>query len=202
MKRMGLEKARARLKDAFRAFEELKQANDWEGFESAWARLLTALNATYAILGQSSKGTAKSEGWFSRVLGQRKADELLSYLWHARNSNDHGIESVIKLEPGGIGIGGRKKAVFIEKLIVGPGGNIEELRGWEGQGEPLTITRYPSRVHLVPVTDRGVTYDPPKTFLGNPIKDSSPTAVAQEALEFMVILFGEAEGLVVQTTGT
>jgi len=199
MKRAGLEKARARLADAFAAFESLKTAQDWRDFESGWTRLLSALNAAYQILGDSARGNPKSVGWFSKVLGQRRADDLLSYMMHARNANDHGIEEVIKLQFGGLGIGAPGAHVYIEKLRLGPGGKILELCGSEDGGKPLTVAYYPPRVHLVPVTDRGVTYQPPKTFLNKPIADTSPLAVAHEVLQFMVILFGEAEGLIVET---
>lgn len=199
MKRAGLEKARARLKDALDAFEQLKVAAEWAAFESAWTRILTALSSTYAILQQSAKGSAKSEGWFAKVLGQRRADEVLSYLMHARNANDHGIADVIKLQRGGMGIraSDRSKGLYIEKLVAGDDGQIKELQGWQSDGSPPEIVHYPDRVKLVPVVDRGKEYQPPTTFLGNPLMDESPIAVAQQVLEFMVILFGEAEELVV-----
>jgi hypothetical protein len=198
MKRIGLEKARARVADAIRAFEALKVARNWTEFESAWTLLLTALNAAYQILGDSARGSSKSEGWFSKVLGQRRADELLSYMMHARNANDHGIADVIRLEPGGVGIGGDTpgKGVFIKEMVAGPAG-IEKLEGWQEDGRPLVIKQYPARARLVPVVDRGVEYHPPSAFLGKPIADTSPTGVAHEALEFMVILLGEAEDFIV-----
>lgn len=197
MKRFGLEKARRRLKEAFEAFEALERERSWESFETQWTRLLTSLNSVYCILEHSSKGAPKSEGWFSRVLGQRRSDELLSYLMHARNANDHGIAEVLRLEPGGVGIGSnRGGGAVIKNLKIGPGGRIENLEGWQLDGSPLEITVRAPRAVLVPVTDRGITYKPPESFLGSKLSDMTPMGVAKEALELMTILFDEAQDLV------
>jgi hypothetical protein len=201
LKRKGFEKARARLLDAFHAHEDLKASKDWASFESAWTRLLTALNAVYSILEQSCRGAPTSERWFANAKKQRKTDEVLSYLHHARNVNDHGISEVLQQQPGGIGInasGGRGSPMYIERLAVRADGTIEELRGHSLDGSPLQITHYPARVGLVPVRDRGVDYEPPTSFLGEKLEDPSPVNVATQVLEFMVFLFSDAETLLAQ----
>lgn len=196
MKRIGFEKARARLRDAFEAHEALKASNDWDSFESAWTRLLTALNSVYSILEQSSHGNSKSARWFVEAKRQRKADEVLSYLHHARNVNDHGITEVLKREPGGVGIGGPGQSIYIERLVVGPNG-IEEFRGRSLDGSAIQVTHYPESVVLIPVRDRGVEYIVPTTFLGQKLDDPTPVGLAGKVLEFIVVLFSDAETLLV-----
>ena len=196
MKRVGFEKARARLRDAFRAHEDLRSAADWLAFESAWTRLLTALNSVYTILEQSARGNPKSEKWFATAKKQRKADEALKYLHHARNVNEHGIVDIVMRAPGAIGIGSPGQSFYIEKLVIGPQG-ISEFRGQSLDGTPIQITHYPEQIVLVPVTDRGVDYNVPATFLGDVLDDATPLGLASKVLEFMVVLFSDAETLMV-----
>jgi hypothetical protein len=197
MKRIGLEKARSRLSDAFRAFESLKSAQDWNELSSAWTRLLVAVNATYVILGSSAKGNAKSEGWYSKVVGQQRSDELLSYMMHARNANEHGIAEVLQLKPPGMSVGSdvRGMSIYIKHAAIGPTG-FTRLEGWQEDGSPLVVKRHPARAILVPVVDRGIEYQPPRNFLGELIADASPVGIAAQVIEFMVLLFVDAEELV------
>lgn len=193
MKRPGLDKARKRLAEAFASVEQLERATAWEDFEAGWSRFLSAINATYNILGASSRGEPKSEGWFSKIQGLRRSDDLLGYLMHARNSNDHGIDSVLERKPGGLGIGKGAREVHIEKLVVEKG-KITTLRGSQ-DGGPLRVEIIPERIELRPVIDRGVEYAPPTSFLGKEIPDRSPAAVGKVGLEFIARLFAEAEEL-------
>ncbi|MBA3729484.1 MAG: hypothetical protein H0W92_01555, partial [Sphingomonas sp.] len=141
MDRAGFEKARARLADAFDAHARLKAAEEWGDFESAWTRLIVSLNTVYSILEQSVKGYPKSYAWFGAEKHNRRVDEVLSYLHHARNANEHGIRQILELRPGGVGIGHPSGSVFIKELRVGPGG-IEKLEGWGPDGSPLVVRSY------------------------------------------------------------
>jgi hypothetical protein len=194
LKRPGLEKARKRLAEAFSSLEQLDRATTWDEFDSAWTRFLTAINATYNILGASSRGDLKSEGWFGKIQGQRRGDDLLSYLLHARNSNDHGVEQVLERDPARTEVGRGARHVYIDELVIEQG-KIKTLRGSQ-DGGPIRVEHIPEKISLRPVVDRGVTYNPPKSFLGKTIPDHSPQAVGKVALEFMARVFAEAEGFV------
>jgi hypothetical protein len=198
MKRIGFEKARARLRDAFQAHEDLKASIDWVAFESAWTRLLTALHSVYSILEQSAKGHPKSYAWFGAQRRVRRTDEALSYLHHARNANEHGIKEVLETRPGGIGIGHPSGSAYIKELRVGPQG-IEKLVGWGPDGSPLEVRSYPSRIELVSVFESGVRFDPPSTFLGDQLVVATPIGLSSKVLEHMTYLFADAENLLVST---
>jgi hypothetical protein len=196
LQRRGFEKARARLVQAFKAHEALKEASSLAEYESAWTLLLTALNSVYTILEQSCKGSARSEQWFAKAKRQRRTDEFLRYLHHARNADEHGLAEVLVHEPAALAINGGGGGIYIDRLIAGPDG-IVELKGAALNGGPLQVTKTPSRIVLKSVRDRGVIYDPPKTFLGEPLDDASPVGVGGAALEFLVHFFVEAETLLV-----
>lgn len=194
--RAGFEKARARLADAFGAHDRLKEAQNRVEFESAWTALITSLNTVYSVLEQSAKGFPKSYAWFGAQKHIRRTDEALSYLHHARNANEHGIKEVLELRPGGVGIGHPSGSVYIKELRVGRNG-IEKLEGWGPGGSPLVVQTYPSRVELVPVYDSGVRFNPPSTFLGEPLVEATPVGLSAKVLEHMTYLFSEAEELVI-----
>ena len=91
MKVAGLDAARERLRRAQSALERLEQAMTNRERETAWSEFLLASHALYSKLEHGSKGCGKSEAWFGRKKHERKNDELLCYIHHARNTDDHGI---------------------------------------------------------------------------------------------------------------
>src|SRR6516165_1236564 len=91
MKAIGLDSARERLRRAHSAFERLERATTNKDRETAWSDFLLASHAVYSKLEQGSKGCGKSQAWFGRKKHERKNDELLRYIHHARNIDDHGI---------------------------------------------------------------------------------------------------------------
>jgi hypothetical protein len=86
----------ARLQKAQDALVRLEAATTLNGAESAWSDLLLSGNAVYSKLEQGSKANGKASAWFGRAKKARKDDPLLSYMHHARNSEEHGIEDVTK----------------------------------------------------------------------------------------------------------
>jgi hypothetical protein len=84
----------ARLEKARTALKHLEAAKSFDERESAWSDLLIAGNGIYSKLEQGSKVSGKATGWFGRAKKARKEDPLLSYMHHARNSEEHGIEDV------------------------------------------------------------------------------------------------------------
>src|SRR5690554_4837888 len=98
MKRPAVEKARARLSRASESLSLIEASDSYESFQSAWTDLLIHLNSVYSILEQGSRGNGKSEAWFGRKKNERRTDPLLQYVHQARNSDEHGIEPITKLE--------------------------------------------------------------------------------------------------------
>jgi hypothetical protein len=86
----------ARLAKAREALQRLAAATTPDEAEVSWSDLLLAGNAIFSKLEQGSKVTGTAVGWFGRVKKTRKDDPLLSYMHHARNAEEHGIEDVTK----------------------------------------------------------------------------------------------------------
>ena len=194
MKRVGVEKARSRLEAAFRSFELLKVATDFAEFEVCWGALLTALNSAFDILRESAKDKNSSFNWMFKLVAERRQDELLSYIWHARNVNDHGIDYIVEDQPGGFTIPMPASGALHIKHLSVENGKITRFEG-HGFGAPVSIFIHPDGIFLKPVVDRGNEYKPPDYHLGSALADKSPTGIAGAALKYFALRLAEAETL-------
>lgn len=196
MKRPAVEKARARLSRASESLSLIEASDSYESFQSAWTDLLIHLNSVYSILEQGSRGNGKSEAWFGRKKNERRTDPLLQYVHQARNSDEHGIEPITKLEPGGIGIGVAGESVHIERMTFDGRGNMNAIINPIDGKYPTVRIRGP-RATLIPVKNAqfGDTFHPPTEHLGEKLTDTSPTAVARLAYSHHAKVIEEAENL-------
>lgn len=165
MKSKALERAKDRLQrltDAISALETpectRKQVQD------AWWSFLLAANGIYSQLEQGAKGHGQSEAWFGRKKHERKSDELLSYVHHARNADEHGIEGTTA-EHGIYVTAGNRWTQVTNSGITGQAQVSVE------SGKPLAVQLHAPGIHLLPVCDRGVIYRPPQRHFGQPLPD-------------------------------
>src|SRR4051794_1216811 len=85
----------------------MKATGDLATKQAMWAEFLLAVSGIYSMLKAGAKGNGWSGAWVARKLQERHDDPLLSYLHHARDAEEHGIEAVtditnsnIQLPPG------------------------------------------------------------------------------------------------------
>lgn len=202
VRREAVAKAKDRLASAKARLSDLESSKDYDSARRHWYDFLLSSNAIFSVLEQGAKGIGQSDAWFSGKKRERKTDELLCYLHHARNADEHNIPSVTELD--------RQKLVLVEgdKPVaaiedVTDTGNRGEFRGVYrklGTEEPnlrkvTNIHVYPDRAKLIRVTDRGVGYDPPSSHLGSPLDDNGPNAVARLMVQYVERLVSEAEAL-------
>lgn len=134
--------------NAYRASTDLDDAEDsWCDFLHHWVRAVNRYDAH----GRQTVG----KSWRPLRLALR-SDDRLTYLWEARNTDEHSISPVA----------GRTPAVALvnpiaievgDELVVGLGGEPGiDL------GAGLSLTFSPGNLHLVPIHDRsGKVYSPP-----------------------------------------
>jgi hypothetical protein len=145
---------------ADRAFEAAKKLQDAQSIDDAidaWEDHLMQAGRVYEKLRAGARGHAESWKWFLKKQDQRRDDELLSYMHHARNADYHRLEDVTYQE-----------SPF----------RFSGLR--DGKTFEVNI---PGKLKLVPVTDKGIEYQPPKNFKGRGLKNDT----AQFAALLMVI---------------
>lgn len=188
-----------RLEKARLALQRLEQTKDPVETESAWSDLILAASSIYSKLEQGSKITGSAVGWYGRKSHERKNDPLLSYLLHARNADEHGIKDITRVAKG------EGQIRFYEpfdpaklegkKLIIGrdPLGNL--VLG-KSSDAPFSVEVHnePTCV-LVPVKDRGVSYQPPTTHLGQQLDDTTPLAVGRLAVLYLEALINDARAV-------
>lgn len=190
-------KAKSRLRVAEKALAELAASQQYEEFSDTWYTFLVATKNVYTVLEQGSKVTPQSRQWFANVRQARKDDELLQYLFEARNDDEHGLDNSTEHVPGSLAIGvareGYSNSVRLNGTL-GPGGsfNVESL-----DGKPVLIEQTLPHARLVSVQARGNrTINPPLSHLGVRLHDTSPVAVATLGLTYLTALVDDAESRV------
>lgn len=138
-------------------------------FRSAWSDFLMYAGRTFTKVEQLAKSSGPN--WFDQYKHQRRTDDLLRYLWHARNVDEHGLEVVLELQTGSIHSeipSGKPSSVNFAathdgKIFAVPGNKWTKIKE---QRSPRLI--------LCPVRDRDKTYDPPVCHLGSRLTGCLP----------------------------
>lgn len=191
----AVDQAKQRLVKAEKALAELISAKNFREAEDAWIDFLAATSAIYSKLEQGAKGNPKSEPWFGHKKHERKNDPLLSYLHHARNSSEHGIERTVSQTPENRDGFGRPLG-FNERI--GPFKfQAHDPKTGELKAEGDAVFAGPT-LKAVGVVDQryGDVFDPPRTHLGREIPFSDfADGLATQAITYLKSLLREAESL-------
>lgn len=161
---------------------------------SEWSRFLVAAGRVYSKLEKGAKGHPKAEPWFGKAKADRKADQLLSYVHHARNAEEHGIADITIETAESITInGGGFAADAIEGL---PGGRIA-IKGLRSLNpdNPAVVEYAGPRVDLLPVRDDRFPkdrFDPPTEHLGERLQSGSIAEVSTLTLRYLERLVRDA----------
>jgi hypothetical protein len=210
------ERAKAACKAASEKLAAMKTTKDQQHLSVLWSEFLIYTQRTFTRLRKATE-RGSSKGWSDNVLDVRSNDELLSYILHARNADEHGIEPITHRQASGFTLHPKEEKPWgaastmremsrrAEDHIASLGMELE-IRSAPQPGEVLSepsgriITRlaaevrfYPERVRLVPVRDRGRVYQPPSNHLGTPINDASPIGIATLAVAYLEAIISEAE---------
>ncbi|WP_249696461.1 hypothetical protein [Stappia sp. WLB 29] len=211
MEAAAIQKCKQRLRIARKSLDTMKSCDNFTDFSDAWYGLLTASKNVYTTLDAGAKTSAQSRQWFGSVERYRKRDELLQYMFEARNDEEHGLGTAVELQPPvheiGVAENGASRAFRIDggpfRNVIFEGGNpgIRFLGGMPPylkvtplDDRPVAIRRTPATTILVEVHARGNrTYPPPASHNGQPLIDTSPIAVAELNLAYLETIVAEAE---------
>lgn len=184
---MDLEPANKQLTFAQNCIDRMKIATNFDDYDEAWTDYLSRIeNIFNRIWAASSPVREKFVGFSSKVNHLRKTDELLIYLKQARNTVHHGIADTSKSIPAAFNITAKDVPVHIKDF------------GYDSQGNlilvstgPLNVKFQPERVELIPCTNRGETYYPPRHHKGLPITGKDPLQIAILGLRFYSDFYNE-----------
>lgn len=189
----------ARLEKANEALKRLESARTLDEADSAWLDLLLAGNGVYSKLEQGSKCNGKATAWFGRAKKARKDDPLLSYMHHARNSDEHGIEDITKRVKAGDATITIREPFDPSKME-----GVQIFVGTDNFGrvhvtssnEEVVSTRMFNKpsLTLVSVKDQRFndSFNVPCQHLGANIADQSPTAIGKLFLSYLSNLINDA----------
>ena len=181
-------RAREEFDLAAEKLKSMKQASNLEHYAQSWSDFLSHVQRAFTKMKIATKNEP-SKGWYDKIENERHTDDLLSYIRHARNADEHGVDPVTIQKPGGIGIKPKVgNSLIVDHLEIG-GGKI--VMGPEMANAEIVFI--PASVHLSAVLDRGIYYQPPKTHLGTPLESDTPVAVAKTALSYLERVLSEAK---------
>jgi hypothetical protein len=195
MKDAGLYQAREKLQSARDALSRMTSAETYRAAGQAWSDFLLASNGVYSKLEQGAKGCPASEGWFGRKKHDRKTDELLKYLHHARNADEHGIEGTTLAMVAAQSIKGKLHSIGIRLGF----DREPEILVRKETGAEVKIERYLG-VKNVKDARYGDTFSPPKRHLKNDLPNEQSGIVRADqiatlALAYIECLIAEAAKL-------
>lgn len=181
---MKLEKTKIELNAAQYAIERLKKAETYPEMKAAWQDVVSRLEKTWTKAKLECAGcVGEPRTLFDTTAATRGSDELLIYLSQARHADQHSLES-------GTGWG----LVMHIELPAGASVNIDFEKGTvQAQDGDIHVEVADPIYALIPVVNRGVTFNPPEQHLESPIKGTEPLTVAEAGFSFYSQLVLELE---------
>ena len=170
MEKAALNLARTDFDRAFQSMTDLAGTDYFSEIERHWSAFLVSAHRVCTKLESASKPCPKASPWWGRKRHEIRNDPLLSYVWHARNADEHGLHQVTQKHPGAF--------TLVPPTPERPIGEVQ--------------VTYP-HIYLVDVVDRGVTYPVPNSHGGGPISKAHPNNVGLLALRFLEECLKEAE---------
>lgn len=153
----------------------------------------------YSKLEQGSKCNGKAAAWFGRAKKARKDDQLLSYMHHARNSEEHGIEDITKRMERG-----QSTVTVREPMTLKPGDTVGFNVRLDAFGrvkidahnpKDLIVKNYDTPdIALVTVKDPRFSdvFHPPCFHKDNKLDDQSPAKIGELFIEYLELLINNA----------
>jgi hypothetical protein len=157
-----LREAKRELRSAEWALGRMHSAPDFDSFEDTWRQYLMALRKVWIKTERGCQHVRKRfEPWQGKIKSQQRNDQLLRYLEHARNADEHTIQLILDDIPKQtVTVGGDTVYVGNDVVVIAP------------------------RIELRPVNDSGEWYDPPVEHLGKALAERDPLKVAELGLTF------------------
>ena len=151
--------------------ERMRSAPDFDGFKDACLQYLAALRKVWIKTERGCQHVRKSfEPWQGKFKRQRKKDQLLRYLEHARNADQHSLQLVLDDVP---------------KQTVKAGGDTVYVGN--------SVVTIAPRIELLPVENYGEWYNPPVEHLGEALARRDPLKVAELGLTYYAGFVEQAE---------
>ncbi len=202
MKSVALEKAHQHLELAREAASYLTLYNGFRPYEEAWSQFLSQVSRFYSEMEQGAKGCKVSAPWFGKKKHERKKYELLSYIHHARNSDEHSLERITSRSADLFSYQSPKEFGDFSAEFMLECKDDGTFRTFDpkltlGDGTVADLRSVNPRIVLRDVKDdlHNDVFKVPTTHLGKPLRNPSPEDVALLTIEYLERFLADAEKL-------
>jgi hypothetical protein len=192
MDETALEAAKEKLQHAREKVAAMTAATDIRMLARLWEEFLTLQQQVFLRLKKAFEH-GHSKLWSDTVINDQRSDEMLLYLMHARNADEHGIEKITETNTGSLGIRPRQgDTLRVNSMVVDTRGATPVIAMDHETASNALIIFIPASVKVIAVRDRGVNDDPPTSHLGNPIV-SSVISMAELTVSYLANRMQEGE---------
>ncbi|MBZ6366205.1 MULTISPECIES: hypothetical protein [Enterobacter] len=187
---MDLVPASKELKRAKRCVERMRSAKSYDEYDEAWSDYLSRIENVFGRVKVAAESHKNYPSFSSSVNHLRATDSLLIYLKQARNAVHHGIVDTSKYIQGGFGINPPTPGgiLRLDSITIDGNGNAHIV-----SRSPFRLDIIPDSIEAIPCRNRGVTYNPPESHLGEEIKSKNPVDIAELGIKFYESYLAGAE---------
>jgi hypothetical protein len=180
------EMAEAKLDEAERGILEMKSARTRTDFTHGWIRFVDSIEEAFTrIFKDGCVRFTAFQPWIGSIDAERKADELLGYIYQARHQSQHGGLALMWGDPGvqlAVGFNGT-----IKNIRILPDGTFEaDATPLAGAPNAFGIVYFTGEAALGVIENRKhkQRFPAPTTHLGNAQGTISPVAAANFGLVY------------------
>jgi hypothetical protein len=182
-----LRHSKLELRAAKKALDDMHQAKTLEDYAISWRSFLDRIEKAWKKAERECQPFRnRFEPWQGKFAALRKSDELVRYLFQARNADQHTIQPTTV------------EMLGLLQLEIPPLGTVELQLDQEKQTLKIigacTFSVKPCRSYLLlPIQNKGVTYQPPTEHLGEKLPRNDSFFVAEKGLAFYDDFVAQAE---------
>lgn len=191
MKKEAIDIAKGRLRVMRKCFDDLCQCSDFDTFNDTWFTFLTAYKSVYVAISQGAI-SPQSRQWLGARKKQRRNDDLLQWVFEARNDEEHGLARSLNqnMPLASITLGYMESATI---EFIGNG----DFKITRPDGSNARFTVAPHEVEVSTINARGGrSLPPPKTCLNLTLPSPKALLIADLAIKYIDNLIEEASTFV------
>jgi hypothetical protein len=186
--RIDLRKPHARFVRAYKAQSQMCGIVEISEFEDHWFDFLLAMEGFFNQMKRAVKPNPQARQWFGSKERERRTDPLLRYVQAARNAEEHKGIKLFDVVPGQVSIGGPGEQLHLDMKA-----NVSGRPTFiDNAGNPVTVVDTPPTSKIVPVTCRGVVYEPPTSHLGKELESDQVSYIAALGVVYLRSVLLEA----------
>lgn len=184
MDKKAFESATGKVSVALEKAAAMKLATEASALARLWEEFLTVQQQVFLRLKKAFEHGA-SKQLSDAIVNDQRSDDMLKYVLHARNADEHGVDAVSETVQPRLSINPKAGGELrVNHLVLDSRRSFPVVTMDKETAENVVIAFHPAEVYLIRVRDRGVYYDPPTKHLGRSITPT-PIVVADLLTKYL-----------------